>query len=88
MYTIMALHAQGSDIRYWFLARSPVYSHLSTTLQGLPTVRAFRRQHTAKDSFHNFQNEHTQVLCRCKIYLFTFNVVCPYLGLVSLPYNN
>ena len=42
-------------------ARSPLYSHISTTLQGLPTIRTFGKQSVALDHFHKYQNEHTQV---------------------------
>jgi len=42
------------------IARSPLYSHISTTLQGLPTIRTFGKQTVALDHFHKYQNEHTQ----------------------------
>ena len=42
-------------------ARSPLYSHISSTLQGLPTIRTFGNQSVALDHFHKYQNEHTQV---------------------------
>jgi len=45
-------------------ARSPVYSHLSTTLQGLPTVRIFEQQQVAFHHFHHYNNEHTKVIAR------------------------
>ena len=44
------------------LARSPVYSHLSTTLQGLPVIRAFKKQSLAMNLFHDFHNQHCQVI--------------------------
>ena len=43
-----------------FLARSPVYSHISMTLQGLPTIRAYNRQTDLLDEFFAYQNRHTQ----------------------------
>ena len=43
-------------------ARSPLYSHISSTLQGLPTIRTFGNQSIALDHFHQYQNEHTQVI--------------------------
>ena len=43
------------------LARSPVYSHISATLQGLSTIRIFGQQDIAINHFHTFNNEHTQV---------------------------
>ena len=43
------------------LARSPVYSHISMTLQGLSTVRALKKEDIALKFFHKYQNEHTQV---------------------------
>ena len=36
-------------------ARSPVFTHLSNTLQGLVTVRAFESQNVFMDQFDEFQ---------------------------------
>ena len=41
-------------------ARSPLYSHISTTLQGLPTIRVFGKKGVALDQFHRYQNEHSK----------------------------
>ena len=51
-------------------ARSPLYSHISTTLQGLPTIRTFGNQRMALGHFHKYQNEHTQVITYSYIMLF------------------
>ncbi|XP_033100013.1 multidrug resistance-associated protein 4-like [Anneissia japonica] len=42
------------------ITRSPVFSHLSATLQGLSTVRAFQVQQSFKDQFESYQDTHTQ----------------------------
>ena len=49
------------SVLVYLAARSPVYSHISTTLQGLPTIRTFGQQEIAVQHFHTFNNEHTQV---------------------------
>ena len=41
-------------------ARSPVFSHLSATLTGLSTVRAFKTQQRFTDDFDRYQDNHTQ----------------------------
>ena len=42
-----------------FPARSPVFSHLSATLQGLTTVRAFKAQELLTKEFDNHQDIHS-----------------------------
>lgn len=42
------------------LDRSPVFGHFSTTLLGLPTIRAFRVQGTFVDFYNRFQDDHTK----------------------------
>ncbi|XP_022093403.1 LOW QUALITY PROTEIN: multidrug resistance-associated protein 4-like [Acanthaster planci] len=41
-------------------ARSPVFSHLSATLNGLSTVRAFRAQRRFTTEFDEYQDKHTR----------------------------
>ena len=47
-------------MKYYSAARSPVYSHFSLTLQGLPTIRSYAMQSEAMNLFYKFQDQHTQ----------------------------
>ncbi len=55
-----------------------MYSHISTTLQGLPTIRVFEQKNIAFHYLHNYNNEHTRVsllyiFCYFFIYSFLFH---------------
>ena len=41
------------------VSKSPVFSHLSTSLQGLTTIRAFDAQQMLKEEFDHLQDVHT-----------------------------
>jgi len=41
-------------------ARSPVYSHISSTIQGLSVIRAYKEQAKFLQTHHFYQNEHTK----------------------------
>ena len=42
-----------------FLARSPVFTHLNATLNGIATIRAYQAQTVLKYEFDKFQDVHT-----------------------------
>ena len=49
-----------SDFYFIPLDRSPLFGHFSTTLLGLPTIRAFRVQKRFNEFYNHFQDEHTK----------------------------
>lgn len=40
----------------YFTAKSPVFSHISATLSGLSTIRAFQAQRLLREEFENHQD--------------------------------
>ena len=47
-------------LNYILSARSPLYSHISATIQGLSSIRAFHEEKRFLNKFHYYQNEHTK----------------------------
>ncbi|XP_065913909.1 ATP-binding cassette sub-family C member 4-like isoform X2 [Dysidea avara] len=54
------LHASRNIQRLEATARSPLYSHISATIQGLTTIRAYKEQGKFVNKLHFYQNEHSK----------------------------
>ena len=51
-------HIMNNSI-YIFTDRSPIYSHLSSTLEGIHVIRAFRAEDRFLSSFYGYQDDQT-----------------------------
>ncbi|XP_065914062.1 ATP-binding cassette sub-family C member 4-like isoform X2 [Dysidea avara] len=54
------LHASRGMQRLEAIARSPLYSHISATVQGLTTIRSYKEQRKFVNKLHFYQNEHSK----------------------------
>ncbi|KAI2473981.1 ATP binding cassette (ABC) transporter subfamily C member [Diabrotica virgifera virgifera] len=69
------------------VTRSPIYTHLTASLQGLTTIRAFRAQDILKEEFDRYQNLHSAAffmyLAANRSFGFWLDFICViYVGLV------
>lgn len=74
-----------------FPARSPVFSHINASLQGLTTIRAFGAQEILRKEFDNFQDIHSSAfymfLCCNQTFGFWLDFHCIiYAALVTLSF--
>lgn len=75
--------------RFEAVSRSPLYSHMTTTLSGLATIRAFSGQELFTRQYYRYQNDHTAAYFLCisssRILGITMELVCIlYIALVAL----
>ncbi|XP_071557607.1 probable multidrug resistance-associated protein lethal(2)03659 [Temnothorax nylanderi] len=73
------------------ITRSPVFGHLSATLQGLPTIRAFRAETILTKEFDNHQDLHSSAwyifIASSRAFGFWLDVFCVlYIMLVTLSF--
>ncbi|CAG9840910.1 unnamed protein product [Diabrotica balteata] len=71
------------------VTRSPIYTHLTATLQGLTTIRAFKAEEILKNEFDMYQNHHSAAffmyLGATRTFGFWLDFICViYIALVIL----
>ncbi len=47
------------------IARSPIYNHMTITLSGLATIRAFKAQNLFREQYYRYQDDHTSTYFMC-----------------------
>lgn len=71
--------------------RSPIFNHISASLQGLTTLRAFRAQETLGKEFDNYQDQHSSayymVIACSRAFAFYLDLICVlYIAIVTLSF--
>lgn len=51
--------------RYEAIARSPLFNHMTVTLNGLATIRSFNVQQIFTNQYYRYQNDHTATYFVC-----------------------
>jgi ATP-binding cassette subfamily C (CFTR/MRP) protein 4 len=74
-----------------FLARSPVFSHLNASLQGLATIRSFNADETLVNEFDQHQDLHSSAwfifIATSRAFGFYLDVFCViYIALVTMSF--
>lgn len=78
-------------IIFVFLARSPVFSHLNASLQGMITIRAFEAQSALSKEFDDHQDLHSSAwylfIATSRAFGFWLDLFCViYIGFVTLSF--
>ncbi|XP_066250934.1 probable multidrug resistance-associated protein lethal(2)03659 [Euwallacea similis] len=90
-YRIVFLRTSRNIKRMEATTRSPVFSHINASLQGLTTIRAFRAQEILRNEFDNYQDVHSSAfymfLCCNQTFGFWLDFHCIiYASLVTLSF--
>lgn len=88
---IIYLSTSRSVKRIEGVNRSPVFSHITASLQGLTTVRAFKAQEILGREFDNYQDQHSSawylVISCSRAFAFYLDLVCvTYIAMVTLSF--
>lgn len=74
------LHTTRDVKRLEGTSRSPVFSHVSATLNGLQTIRIFRVQDVFTEEFHQHQDSHSEAwfmfLCTTRWFAIRLDWLC------------
>ncbi|KYN44462.1 hypothetical protein ALC56_01160 [Trachymyrmex septentrionalis] len=75
----------------FLFTRSPIFAHLSATLRGLPTIRAFGMEATLTKEFDNYQDIHSSAwyisIASSRAFAFWVDAFCMlYITLVTLSF--